>query len=504
MKHRFLSYFVAFLTALAFFSSPVTELLGGRYSAVYAAGASILEDYESKYYYSLLTEDQKAAYGLLFSAVKNSESGMDISEYKLNDDTLGMVMTLLKYENPQLFNTDGSATGTGNPTTHNWLTVNPNYTRTAAQVRNIRSQIEEAAAPIIEDALKESDVFKQVKVLHDAIVNMTTYTLNGPVYKSEADGPLVNGRALCEGYSKAFAYLCQSIGVQCICVVGSGNGENHMWNMVRIGDKWYHVDVTWDDPVGSQPVLRHDYFCVSTATIRKDHSISNPVAIPKADTDYDESMSEVTDTPAKPAEPTEPAKPSEPQKPAEPDIPEVPEVEPVLSESVPIDMRFSWLADPNSNISIVNPQFYYTNRIPQDILRLVGGSMGAGFDIGNINMRAQLIYNVGTADSGSFVTLLRYNESRNKAEYVSYGRVDESGNAALDVYGAGRYFVVIDRTAKIPGDISGNQAVNAMDAALLLRYLTNNLTIDTFIGDFNGDGRVNAIDAAAILAYSVA
>ena len=130
--------------------------------------------------------------------------------------------------------------------------------------------------------------------------------------------------------------------------------------------------------------------------------------------------------------------------------------------------------------------------------------MGAGFDIGSINMRAQLIYNVGTAESGRFVTLLRYNESSNKAEYVSWGQVDESGNAALDVYGAGRYFVVIDRTAKIPGDISGNRVVNTMDVALLLKNLTDDLAIDTFIGDFNGDGRINAIDAAAILAHIVA
>lgn len=519
MKHRVLRCFVALLMAFALFSPPVTELFGGGYAAVYAADASILEDYESKYYYSLLTEDQRAAYGLLFSAIKNNESGMDISEYKLNDETLGMVMTLLKYENPQLFNTDGSATGTGNPTTHNWITVNPNYTRTAAQVRTISTQIEEAAAPIIENALKEKDVFRQVRVLHDAIVNMTTYTLNGPVYKSELDGPLVNGRALCEGYSKAFAYLCQSIGVPCICIVGSGNGENHMWNMVRIDGKWYHVDVTWDDPVGSQPVLRHDYFCVSTRTIRKDHSISNPVAIPTADTDYDESMSTVPEEPEKPDTPTDtdepdqptgttepdrPVQPQEPDEPDEPDEPEGPEVEPVLSESIPIDMNFSWLVDPNSNISIVNPQFYYTTRIPQAVMRPVGGRTGAQFDIGNIGMRSRLIYNIGAAESGRFVTLFSYNENRGRAEFVSWAQVDESGSAALDVYGAGRYFVVVDTSAKIPGDVSGDRSINALDAALILRNLTNNMAIDAFIGDFNGDGRINAIDAAAILVYTAA
>ena len=68
--------------------------------------------------------------------------------------------------------------------------------------------------------------------------------------------------------------------------------------------------------------------------------------------------------------------------------------------------------------------------------------------------------------------------------------------------GAGRYFVVIDRAAKIPGDVSGDHNINAIDAALILRSLANNMALDAFIGDFNGDGRINAIDAAAILAYA--
>lgn len=506
MKHGAFGFF-AFFTALAIIFSPAAELCGARYASASAADAGILGDYESKYYYSLLSENQKAVYGLLFNAVQKGESNIDIAEYKLSDEALGTVMTLLKYENPQLFNIDGSATGTGSPSAHTWLTVNPRYTRNAAQTKSIGEQLENAAAPIIEEALKETDEFKRVKVLHDSIVNMTTYTLNGPIYKSEADGPLVNGRALCEGYSKAFAYLCQSVGVPCICIVGAGNGENHMWNMARIDGKWYHVDVTWDDPVGSSPVLRHDYFCVSTATIRKDHSISNPAAIPDADEDYDEGSPDSSedakeppkqpDKPEKPS-PTDPDKTEAPEKPDEPEKP----AEPVLSESVPIDAHFSWLTAADSNISIVNPLFYYTNRVPQDILRAVGGTAAARFDIGDIGISSRLIYNIGAEASGRFATLLRYDERTNRAEYVSWAQVDETGNAALDVYGAGRYFVVTDRSAKIPGDISGDRNVNAIDAALILRSLANSMALDTFTGDFNGDGRVNAIDAAAILAYA--
>ena len=53
---------------------------------------------------------------------------------------------------------------------------------------------------------------------------------------------------VCEGYSKAFYYLCQlsdfSGYIDCKIVSGFMNGGAHMWNIVSIGSKNYLVDVT--------------------------------------------------------------------------------------------------------------------------------------------------------------------------------------------------------------------------------------------------------------------
>ena len=52
---------------------------------------------------------------------------------------------------------------------------------------------------------------------------------------------------VCEGYSRAFKVLCDKEGIECAIVSGGG----HMWNYVKLPDeqKWYAVDVTWNDPV---------------------------------------------------------------------------------------------------------------------------------------------------------------------------------------------------------------------------------------------------------------
>ena len=49
---------------------------------------------------------------------------------------------------------------------------------------------------------------------------------------------------VCEGYSKAFQYLCDMGGVECYIVTGKMNGGAHMWNIAVLDGKSYHVDVT--------------------------------------------------------------------------------------------------------------------------------------------------------------------------------------------------------------------------------------------------------------------
>ena len=114
--------------------------------------------------------------------------------------------------------------------------------------------------------------YDQVKAFHDWLVNNTEYdfTFSGSSY--DAAGPLLYGRAVCDGYSKALDLLCYLSGIECLRINGTGNGGSHAWNKVKIDGRWYNVDVTWDDPVSSRPILRYDYFLVSDSKLAQDHS----------------------------------------------------------------------------------------------------------------------------------------------------------------------------------------------------------------------------------------
>lgn len=54
-------------------------------------------------------------------------------------------------------------------------------------------------------------------------------------------GALVEGRAVCYGYSLALKYALNYFGIESEMI----KGKTHAWNQVKIDGKWYNVDLTW-------------------------------------------------------------------------------------------------------------------------------------------------------------------------------------------------------------------------------------------------------------------
>ena len=236
-------------------------------------GESIIEDYKSKYAYNTLTAKQKKLYGIIYNSAAAYQGDLDIrrNEYTVSD--LESAYWAFDYDNPQFF---WLANG------YRYVSLDDNlygatldFSRTKTEAEKLQPQFDAAAQKIIDKALAQDDLFDRVLVIHDAITEMTTYNAKAPGYKSEADGPLLYGEALCEGYAKAFMYLCQAVGIQCFCVAGYA-GEDHMWNMLQLDGEWYHMDVTWDD-AGT-----YEYFCIPDSQMFTDHTVRNFFPVPSA------------------------------------------------------------------------------------------------------------------------------------------------------------------------------------------------------------------------------
>ncbi|MCL2487729.1 MAG: hypothetical protein FWE80_03510, partial [Oscillospiraceae bacterium] len=131
------------------------------------------------------------------------------------------------------------------------------------------------------EGLPAGDQFERELWLHDWLAARCRY--DGDTAGGEAPyrlrpaaftayGALVDGSAVCEGYSRAMQLLLHDAGIPCTLVNGYRTGaEAHMWNMVTIDGRSYHLDSTWNDPDSGQ--INHAYFNLTTELIRRSHTI---------------------------------------------------------------------------------------------------------------------------------------------------------------------------------------------------------------------------------------
>lgn len=89
---------------------------------------------------------------------------------------------------------------------------------------------------------------------------------------------VLSKKSVCEGIAKAYKLLLNALGVKCIVVSGklkseSGSNGEHVWNIVKIDGKTYHVDPTNDICNSTREYTNYDYFCLTDKQISISHMI---------------------------------------------------------------------------------------------------------------------------------------------------------------------------------------------------------------------------------------
>lgn len=117
---------------------------------------------------------------------------------------------------------------------------------------------------------------------------------------------LMTGEAICDGYAKAYDFLCKKAGLETIYVLADFPNFKHVWNMICVDEKWYHIDVTWMDTNENKfwmNFMMPDEVCYSNGHMKPDYfwdQKNNLKIIPVADSfdlysDYYASVKDVFD-----------------------------------------------------------------------------------------------------------------------------------------------------------------------------------------------------------------
>ncbi len=158
------------------------------------------------------------------------------------------------------------------------------YRYTEQEYRAMVKQCDEIAEQMTRD-LVNSDLTEEYKalLLHDRLATWVDYDNAAVILNAVTPidhtmyGALCNRIAVCDGYAKAYIYLLRRVGMESYICRSQKLG--HAWNIVKVDGKWYHVDVTWDDPVWDVTGrVNHKFFLLSSNGI---------YAAEHAATDYD-------------------------------------------------------------------------------------------------------------------------------------------------------------------------------------------------------------------------
>ena len=240
--------------------------------------------HKEHYCYSNLTPIQKQYYNSMHTAVEDMFTSWVVlgelsSNYK-ND--IAVARHALANDHPDVFWLPPyyiTATGkddSGNPAALLMFSSSANVSPSFLVKRSEKALMEQELSSAVLDIAGQvtaTDPFEIELQLHDLLCKRVEYSDDetDPMIYS-AYGALVNGKALCEGYSKAMQLLLHHFNIPCITVTGVANNEGHMWNQVSIGSKWYNLDVTWNDY--STDFVSHEYFNLTDADISLDHTFS--------------------------------------------------------------------------------------------------------------------------------------------------------------------------------------------------------------------------------------
>lgn len=135
-------------------------------------------------------------------------------------------------------------------------------------IKLIEAKVEEIEKEIWNSSMSNED---KIKEAHNYIINNSKYDKdrsdnNIVKYKSDtAYGSLLEGYSLCGGYTDAMELFLEDMGIKSYKI----SSENHVWNAVNLNNAWYHLDLTWDDPITTDgsDILEYNFFLITTSEL---------------------------------------------------------------------------------------------------------------------------------------------------------------------------------------------------------------------------------------------
>jgi len=325
--------------------------------------------------------------------------------------------------------------------------------------------------------------YQKALLLHDRMNELIEYDSTDQINCFNMVGVFRDGKAVCNGYTLAYAYLLDICGITSeFCISAE---LNHAWNIVTIDGVRYHVDATWDD-YGTYGMIYHDFFLISTAAMQSKKHDATDYDLTPNDTRYENGIH-------------------------------------ISSQS-----GFQLVGDSIYYIDHTKAKLmkwdYKTASKPVELISVADTWFAASdnhFWNGNYssltsengrlfyNLRDKVYEYVDGEGKSLYTPTLPSPRMNITGIYVHDGYLymditqDPLANSQLHSKDAQSvYYLDLEHEKFQTGDVNGDGKLNSKDASALLKFLAGqDVKYVASASDFNGDGKINSKDASALLKY---
>ena len=238
----------------------------------------------TEYYYENLSLLERKGYQAFLEAIRKKKPEVHLP-IGITDDRMVRILDMVGLDHPELFYVDFHEVryfcfSTGIKCTLTYLDKEPSISEKQRKIEKVVSNLMEMAR----NANLKND-FVKARWIHDRLVRNIVYNREAVSASKQhpdaysIEGVFLNKRAVCEGIAKTYKLLADRLGVYAVAAIGESqrkgesDRESHAWNIVKIQDKYYQIDTTWDGNLSlSSQHFRYDYFCLSDREMQKDHN----------------------------------------------------------------------------------------------------------------------------------------------------------------------------------------------------------------------------------------
>ena len=239
-------------------------------------------DYSGYGFQALQNDNEKLLYAALDKAINKPYSEKFRAPKPQTAEKTRAILELYKDDHPDVFWLDDTSLYSYVESGDS-ITIELNFKLDGDALAAAKQRLEQSVRAATDNAPTDATDYQLELYVHDYLLEHCAYDSeavelhqNDSVRANEqnAYGALVEGKAVCEGYARAFCLLCTRLGLKNWVLQGTSENVNHIWNCVELDGNWYHVDATWDDRDGESTSGSDNYyyFNVNDTEIKKDHT----------------------------------------------------------------------------------------------------------------------------------------------------------------------------------------------------------------------------------------